>query len=287
MSGLLRKTFSGLLLIILLFPDKSPAKYCPPPTIIWKQLSPGLFAAEVKGPHTSKFPDSKVTIIKIDPAYFNFEMVVATESDSTLHTIKDWCEMKNLMGAINAGMYSLKDHITSIGYMQNYNHINNPSVKENLNALAVFNPKDKTLPSFQIIDMKNQDWKAILKNYNCCFQSIRMIDNNGEAVYWKNRHTLRCSMTVLATDKSGNVLFLFSRSPYSANEFINFMLNSGLNIQTAMYLEGGPEASIYAKTTDGEILKFGSYVSRSNPNDDNTELRKMPNILGFRNKVNN
>jgi hypothetical protein len=195
--------------------------------------------------------------------------------------------MRDLTGAVNAGMYSLKDHISGVGYMQHYDHVNNAVVKENFNAMAVLNPKEEALPAFQIIDMKNQEWQSVSQNYNSRFQSIRMIDNTGKAIWWKDKPVLRCSMTILAMDRSGNVLFLFARSPYSANEFINFMLNSGLNIQTAMYLEGGPEASIYAKTADTEILKFGSYVSGSNTNDTNTVLRKMPNVLGFRKKVNN
>jgi hypothetical protein len=135
--------------------------------------------------------------------------------------------------------------------------------------------------------MVNQDWKTIKEDYYSCFQSIRMIDNLHQGIFWKKKPLLSCSMSVLAMDKSGNVLFLFSRSPYNANEYINFMLSSPLNIQTAMYLEGGPEASLYVKSDTTEIIKFGSYVSYSCPNDDNLELRKMPNILGIEKKIQN
>lgn len=253
--------------------------------IIWEELEPGLSYSENKGPYISKFSDSKVCILKVDPTFFNFELVLSTESDSILRTIKEWCEIKNLTAAFNAGMYSLKDHISGSGFTQNFNHINNKKVNESFNALAVFNPKDKSLPAFQIVDIINQDWKSILNNYNSCFQSIRMIDNNGKAIYWKHKPVLRCSMCILATDKSGNVLFIFTRSPYSVNEMINFLLNSELMIRTAMYIEGGPEASLYIKTNDKEIIKFGSYVSNACPNDNNTELRKMPNIIGLRKKL--
>jgi len=253
--------------------------------INWEQLDEGLFFAEITGPHISKFADSKISLLKISPVYFNFELVTSSESDSTLRTTRDWCELKKLAGGINAGMYSLKDHISGIGYMQNYTHINNPVIKENLNALLVFNPKNKSLAPVQIVDMKNQDWKSVLNNYNSCFQSIRMIDNNGEPVYWNKKPELKCSMSLLALDKSGNVLFIFTRSPYSANEMINFMKKPELHIQSAMYLEGGPEATLYVKTSNAEIIKFGSYVSYSKPDDTNAEERKMPNIIGFSKKL--
>lgn len=254
--------------------------------IDWQKLDEGLFYTEIIGPHVSKISDSKVSILKIDPAFFNFELVTASGADSILRTAKEWCEIKTLSGAVNAGMYSLKDHISCVGLMQTFNHVNNSQVKQGFNALAVFNPKNKSLLPLQIVDMINQDWKKILDNYYSCFQSIRMIDNNGKAVYWKKKPAIKCSMTVLAIDKKGDILFLFSRSPYSANEMINFMLKPVLQIQTAMYLEGGPEATLYVKTTNSEIIKFGSYVSFTKPDDTNVELRKMPNILGIRKKVN-
>ncbi len=280
LPGSLKKIVTGFFVLVLFV----GAKRSQSTEILWKQIDTGLYAAEIDGPHVSKYSDSKVSLLKINPSYFNFELVVSTQHDSILRTIKDWCDLQKLEGAINAGMYSLKDHISGMGYMQNYDHINNPKVKNDFNALAVFNPKNVSSPAFQIVDMANQDWKAILQNYNSCFQSIRMIDNTGTPVYWQHKPVLRCSMTVLATDNSGNVLFLFTRSPYSVNEIIDLMLKSPLDIQTAMYLEGGPEASLYAKTADAEIIKFGSYVSRTHPTDDNVELRKMPNLLGIRKK---
>jgi hypothetical protein len=283
-SDLIWKNLIAFCLLLLFFSGKGPLKIYVSDTVEWKQLADGLDYAEINGPHVSKYSDSKVCILKINPDFFDFSLVVASQYDSSLKTIKEWCDTMHLTGAINAGMYSLKDHISGVGFMQCFDHINNPVIKGGFNALAVFNPKNKSVPAFQIVDMVNQDWNLIKKDYYSCFQSIRMIDNLHHGIYWKKKPVLSCSMSVLATDISGNVLYLFSRSPYNANEYIKFMLSPVLNIQTAMYLEGGPEASLYVKTDTAEILKFGSYVSYSCPNDNNQELRKMPNILGFKKK---
>jgi hypothetical protein len=283
--GVIRRILTAVFVLPLLLFGKGSVNNNSNAPVEWKPLENGLDYAEVNGPHVSKYSDSKVSILKINPAYFDFCLVAATEYDSTQKTIKEWCDMKGLTAAINAGMYSLKDHYSASGYMQNFNHINNPVIKKDFNAMAVFNPQNKALPAFQIVDMKNQDWSPIKKDYNCCFQSIRMIDNKQQGIYWKKKPVLKCSMTVLATDKSGNVIFLFARSPYNANEMIGFLLKSNLNIQTAMYLEGGPEACMYIKTNGNEILKFGSYVSYSCPNDDNVEVRTLPNILGIKKKI--
>jgi len=281
------KHLIALFAVVLFVSGKSPVKDSDPPKIQWKTLDAGLEFAELNGPHTSKFSDSKVSVLKINPKYFDFKLVLAKEFDSTQKTIKQWCDTMKLTAGINAGMYSLKDHKSATGFMQNYNHFNNPAFKGGFNAMAVFNPKSDSLPAFQIIDMVEQDWQSISKHYNSCFTSIRMIDNERNGIYWKKKPILKCSMTVLALDKAGNVLFLFCRSPYNANEIINFMLKPELNIQTAMYLEGGPEASLYVKTQDSEIMKFGSYVSYSCPNDDNIKIRTLPNVLGIRKKNKN
>lgn len=280
--------FQGICSVIMLMvlfgmakPSQGQAKVN---TISWKTLDAGLLTTEIKGPFVSSFSDSKVTVVKIDPALYSFEFQLSTQYDSVQRTTCEWCELTGMTGAINAGMYSLKDHISGTGYLKNFGHINNPVFKDNFNALALFSPCDSSSKPFRIIDMVDDHWQHTMNQYQCCLQSLRMIDGNTEAIYWHKKPLIRCSMTVLAIDKSGHVLLLFVRSPYNANEFIDFMLQSGLGIKTAMYLEGGPEASLYVKAGEVEIEKFGSYVSKSNPNDDNAEARKMPNVLGFRKK---
>lgn len=91
-------------------------------------------------------------------------------------------------------------------------------------------------------------------------------------------------MCVLAVDKQKNVLFIFTRSPYTANQFINMLLAMPLNIHNAMYLEGGPEASLYVASKDTVIEKFGSYVSQTFSHDRNDHFWAIPNVIGIRKK---
>ncbi len=276
---------TAVLLLWLFFAGQTPVKQWSSIGIPWQTVDAGLSIAEIAGPYVSKVADSKVTVVKIDPAFYNFEFHLSTQYDSVQRTTREWCEFAGLTAAINAGMYSLEDHISGTGYLQNFSHINNPVFKENFNAMALFNPVDSNDKPFQIIDAVGEEWKTSVQKYHCALQSIRMIDATSAAVYWHKKPAIRCSMTVLAIDKMGNVLWLFVRSPYTANEFINFMLRSGLGIKSAMYLEGGPEASIYLKAGEKEIEKFGSYVSYSHPSNDNEESRKMPNVIGLRKKL--
>ena len=258
----------------------------PPKNIKWKQLEKGLFYTEIKAPRITRINDSKISIIKIDPQYFSFEFALASENDSMQRTVKEWCDMKGLIAGINAGMYGGSSHISNVGYMRNYNHINNPCFKQNYKAVAAFNPTRDDLPPFKIIDLEYEKFDDYSDKYSSFSQSMRLIDNKGKPAMWKQKYKMRSSIIALATDSKGNVLFIFSRSPFTPNEFSKILLKSSVNIKNAMYLEGGPESSFYLNNGETVIEKMGSYVSRTFAHDKNNEFRKMPNVIGIKRKIN-
>jgi len=271
------------LLFLLIFMNQCFVSAETPPNVIqWKTLEKGLYLAEVNVARITKISDAKITILKIDPKYFSFHLITASECDSLQRSVKEWSEKGEFVAAINAGMYGGANHICNVGFMKNYMHINNPVLKPNYYAVAAFNPLDTTLPPFKIIDLQNEKWENYKDKYQSFSQSMRMIDNNRKPLEWIQKRKMRCSMVVLAIDKKGNVLFLFTRSPYTPNEFIKFMLKMPADIQTAMYLEGGPESSLYINNGDTVVEKIGSYVSRTFAHDRNIQFRKMPNVIGIR-----
>ncbi len=250
----------------------------------WKNIDTGIWYAEYNAIQKSKISDSKISIIKINPKDYTIELKIASERDSIFRTLPEWCEQESYIFGINAGMYSLSNRYKATGFLQNGDYINNNIFKEAFNALLAFNPKNSSLPKVRIIDLTNESYDLYKNSYECFIQSIRMIDDQGRAVYWNSKSKLSCSMTLLALDKKGNFIFLFTRSPYKPNEMIDFMLQSDLEIASAMYLEGGPEASFYINMPDTSFGKFGSYVSQTYPTDKNNEFRKMPNIIGIKQK---
>lgn len=252
--------------------------------ICWQELERGLFYAEFDAPQKSKVNDSKLSILKIDPKYFSFELLAASEHDSLRRTVEQWSNDFNLAAVVNAGMFNLSDHITGTGYLCNYSHVNNGKIRENFRAMAMFNPKSSVYPAMNIVDMEIENWEEIRENYNSAFQCIRMIDCNQKHVLWKPRIPISSSMCVLATDIKGNILFVFSRSPYTANNMSIMLLSLPLHIYSAMYLEGGPEASLYVSAGDTIIGKIGSWVSRTYPNDENDHFWELPNVIGVKRK---
>lgn len=243
----------------------------------WKQLDEGLYFAEPEAPRKSNLGDSKISILKIDPDIYEFKLLTAKENQRKSRSLGQWAQAFQLTAVINAGMYQ-KDLLTSVGYMKNFRHINNNHVNPN-NDLFAFSPVDSTLPPARIIDRTCDDFDSLRQQYQCMFQSIRMISCDQKNVWAKQPN--RWSIAVLGSDKSGNVLYIFARSPYRVHDFINMLLALPISIDRAMYLEGGAKAGIYVKTSDFLIEKYGGFESAFVNDDPSSVGWPIPNVLGI------
>ena len=155
-------------------------------------------------------------------------------------------------------------------------HVNNAYQSQDRTVLA-FGPLDSGLPVVQIIDLGCQDFDALRSRYGTLVQSIRMISCKGRNV-WKQRKAT-WSTAALATDSRGRVLFVHVRSPYSTHDLINNLLLLSVDIERAMYLEGGAVAQLYFKSGGREVDVVGSKGSGGVGG--NTVARPFPNALGL------
>ncbi len=253
------------------------------PAMEWKNLGKGADFCEMEAPKKSAINDSKISILKIDPKHFDLYMLSATEHENQSLPASEWAEKFELNIVINAGMYDLSKKLLSKGFLQNGKHLNNGALYPNYNAMIAFNPVDSLDSKFTVFDLKCTDWNTVKSDYNCYAQGLRMIDCDGKALEW-NKKKQSCSMLVTAIDKEGNIYFIFSRSPYSHNEMIGFMLGFPFKLTNAIYMEGGPQTSLYVNLGETKIEKIGSYVSETYPNDDNDHFWKLPNVIGLKMK---
>jgi hypothetical protein len=172
-----------------------------------------------------------------------------------------------------------RDNKTNVGYMKDFDFINNGSLNKN-NCILAFNRKSNDVVPVQIIDRQCQDWETLKTKYNSFTQSIRMVDCHQNNCW--SQQDKKWSTVAIGMDKKGNVLFLFSRFPYTVHNFIDILLAAPIELYNAMYLEGGPPASFYVNCNDTVVEKVGSYESRYFENDDNTVFWPLPNVIGVR-----
>ncbi|MGD2125218.1 MAG: hypothetical protein PVG99_04010, partial [Desulfobacteraceae bacterium] len=141
----------------------------------WTRLDQGLYMGEFKPTKKSEICDRNITILKIDPKFFAFKLLCASEHDRKARTVREWATEFGLVAATNAGMYQGADFLKSTGFMKNYKHVNNPYFNRSFGAFLVFNPADPSLPEVQIIDRRLQkNWRSLIKRYNTVIQNYRM-----------------------------------------------------------------------------------------------------------------
>jgi hypothetical protein len=244
---------------------------------LWKRVDEGLYLGEFASQETSKTEDSRITVVKIDPRVYSFKLLCASEYGKTKMTAKKWCQEHRLISAINAGMYQ-EDGIRNVGYMKNFNHINNPRLSPAYKAVLAFHPVEPTLPAIQIIDLTCQDFETLRSKYQTLIQNIRMISCRQENV-WSKQDKM-WSMAVFGMDKRGNGLFIFAKSRYSGHDFANLLLSMPISIHNAMYLEGGQQASLYFSAKDVKFERIGFPASLSE-NDNLPVARPIPNVIGI------
>lgn len=247
----------------------------------WRLIEKGLSYAEIVTTEKSFLGNSKVSVLKIDPKYYEFTLLCASQHDKKRRTADQWAEKFGLTAAINAGMYQ-KDMLTNVGYMKNFKHINNGYLRKDYKSIFAFNPHNASQKEVQILDKSCLNLKQAMKQYKTLIQNIRMIDCNQKNV-WQQQDK-QWSIAAAAVTKSGEVLFIHSRSPYSVHDFNNFLLKSGLNIYNAMYVEGGPEASLYISDKDVQIEKMGSYETGFTEHNKNAVFWPIPNVIGIKKK---
>jgi len=248
--------------------------FSPPPILpqdkLWEKVDDGLSLSE--------FNSQKITLIRIDPKYYSFKLLCASEKNKLRMTAREWCQKYNLISAINAGMFQA-DRITNVGYMKNFNHINNARLNNNYKALLAFNPIDATVPEIQIIDMKCQDFERLRDKYQTLIQGIRMVSCRQENV-WQKQDKM-WSIAAFGIDKSRNGLFIFTESHYSVHDFTNILLSLPVSLYNAMYLEGGPEATLYFSSYGVEFEKIGSYETGSDEEHFPKIARPIPNVISI------
>ena len=249
----------------------------------WTKLSEGLFYCERNAPIKSIINDSKISILKFDPKKFDYFLLSATQYNRKSKTVKEWADTFNLNVVINAGMYELSEKLQSKGFLKSHNHYNNPKINPSYNASIAFNPLDTNNVCFNIVDAQCVSFEKTNSDYHCVAQGMRMLDCDGNPLSWEKKKQ-SCSMLIAAKGKDGFIYFIFCRSPYTHSQMIQFMLDFPFNLTNAIYMEGGPETSLYIKSGDYEIEKVGSYVSNTYPTDKNCNYWPLPNVIGLRGK---
>jgi hypothetical protein len=264
-------------LIVLTLPAFTVAEE--PAPAAWRTEAPGLEVGELTAPVRSSIGDSKVVVVRLDPARYEPKLLSAKLLGLDRNpTAKEWVERYGLVAAINASMYR-EDHKTSVAYMRDGDQVVNGRWTKD-NAVFAALPLDPALPAVRILDRSCEDVPALSTAYRTLVQNIRMLDCAGRNTW--ARQERRWSTACVGTDGAGRVLFIHCRSPYATQQLIEILRGLPLDLKRLMYVEGGPEASLYAKVDGRELVsRVGSFETGFLEHDENRAFWPIPNVIGF------
>lgn len=249
----------------------------------WKQLDEGLHYSDFTASTKSTTGDSKILIVRIDPKIYNFRLLSISEltPGSLSLTVKEWAYKYKLIAAINAGMFQT-DLKSNVGYMKNYSHVNNPRFHKTYASVFAFNPKKAELPSAMVFDTDVKDMKEVVAEYHTVIQNLRLI-KRPRSERWAQQEK-RWSEAALGQDQDGNILLIFSGSPYAMHELIKILLSLPIKLECAMHLEGGPAASFYLRHNSIELARVGRHELASIVGEMSNEFLPIPNVIGITKK---
>jgi hypothetical protein len=103
--------------------------------------------------------------------------------------------------------------------------------------------------------------------------------SDGKKMGWPQREEIYGSAAI-GMDKDNHVLFILSRSPFSTHDLIHILLSLPIHIKNAMYVEGGPEATLYMKVRDKEMTFVGTCETETLEGEALKSVQRIPNVIG-------
>ena len=248
------------------------------PDTVWQKISDGLELGFFHAPQPAETGDSMIRVLRIEPARYELRLLNASAAENGRPlSAKEWCRQNGLVAAINASMYQ-DDLKASVSLMRTKSHINNPRLSKDM-AILAFDRRSPDVPLVKIIDRECEDFKTWKNNYKTLIQSIRMISCKGKNV-WAPQ-TQKWSTAAIAIDHLGHVLFIHVGSLYSTHDLIDILKKLPLDIDRAMYVEGGPQAQMYINIGTHKYEFVGSYKIEIDENMNTLIPRPIPNVVGI------
>lgn len=240
--------------------------FADPPPISWRTLTPGLQHGQARV--ASGIGDGQLHIVRIDPEHFRFRLLTAAGTHSARKTARQWAQQNHCVAAINAAMF--RPNGLPVDFAKVDGHIIQPQ-RNSDRSMFVFDADHARLLDLSAEAFTEGDHENAL-------QGIRMISAEGRNVW--SQQPRSWSIAALASTTDGRILFLHARSPLSVHDFIAAAQALPLDADRAMYLEGGPEATLYLNAGGAEIERVGSFETGFNENDDNAVAWPLPNVIG-------
>ncbi len=260
--------------------DSEPALTPAGEEILWRSPEKGLDMAKLAYSENKEGEFSRrlvIRVLRFDTEQYDFCLFSSRWEGQSVPTMREWAASKTLTAAINASMY-LKDGQTSTGYMRSGERTNNGRIVSRYGAFFVAGPRESGLPRAAVLDRSVDDWQNLLPKYDVVVQNFRLMGPDGLQI-WPERGPEH-AIAAIAEDMNGRILFLHCSDPASVHDFVEALnAHKDLNLNSAMYVEGGSEASLLL-SLPGEFHLWNGMSPASYMFSSRGDAIPLPNVLG-------
>jgi hypothetical protein len=262
----------------------------------FETLEPGLDFAEFTSPAASELGDSKVRVLRIDPAKFEFRLLCAgagtAQAPLAPQAASQWGNRNGLVAAVNAGLVNQGSRagqsLAAQGLLRTRNYVNNGHPVGTWRAFLGFDRLDRKSPAVTILD-QDRNLTEIAH-----FKEVFATVDQGPRLYPLGRSpvfphpTDKWSMCGIGVDRSeaGRILFIHVRSPYAMKPLAVIIHQLPLGLDTLMLTGKGVDAQLYVNAGDKQREFVGSYQAGVREDDTNTQASPLANVIGIVRKAN-
>lgn len=264
----MRPCFASLL--VLGFVCAAPAaSQDPVPGIVVERV-----AASARAVHGG---DGILTLVRVDLRRYRLR-ILTEERHGPRRPADQWVRDHQLSGAINAGMFLPNGR--SVGFMKQDGDIVSDRHVSRYHSAVAFGGVASGAP-FVVggRGCRGDTLPQLRRRFDNVLQAYGMVDCHGDAVAWPHRR--RFSAAGFGVDRQGRAVFMHSRTPYRMATLNRMLAAPELGLRGLIYMEGGPEASIFVDAEGHHVREIGSWEDGFNPNHDNRVLWDLPNIIAF------
>lgn len=266
-------------LLLLFCGSEAQARPCTD-SVTKTEVLPGLWIESLRPALKASVEtaDPCLHLLRIDLRKFKLRLLTAFVHGGA-KTAPDWLDEFGLVAVTNTSMF--RPSMRSTGLMRDGAKINNAKDTKKYGAFLAYGPRKKGLaqvalfgrgcPGFDI-DKIQEDYRIVVQNY-------RILNCKGQPVRWGSDKTH--STAAVAVDSNGRLVFAHLRAPYRTRDFAKILADPRLGLKAAMYVEGGPEASLFVKANGQELQATGSYETDFMEDDSNRNFWDLPNVFGI------
>lgn len=217
-----------------------------------------------------------IDVVRADSTQFTLRVLSTGPDDPTPRNAETWQRAFHATAITNAGMFHETGKpvglIVADGAARSRDNTK-------MGGYLAWDPVDANDPPITLVgrDCPGSDLTALRRRYHSILQSYRLLGCRGEALPWKDAK--QYSSVAIGLDRAGRTVFLHARAAVTMSQ-LSIAL-AAHDLTGALFLEGGPEASLVAAGSDGELARVGSYETHFVENDGNHAFWDLPNVIAL------